>query len=65
MFFAELVTALRRLLLRLWSVLRSSSADREMDREIASHLSLLEEDLQSRGLSIERSSASSAVAALH
>jgi putative ABC transport system permease protein len=53
MFFAELVTALRRLLLRLWSVLRSGSADREMDREIASHLTLLEEDLRRRGLSVE------------
>ena len=44
------MTALRRLLLRLWNVVRSAAAERELDREMAAHLALLEEELQRRGL---------------
>jgi predicted permease len=46
------MTALRRLLLRLWGVLRSGPAERELEREMAAHLALLEEGFRRRGLSV-------------
>ena len=42
---------LRRLVLRFLNVFRSSQAEPELARELASHLRLIEEDLESRGLS--------------
>ncbi len=44
---------LRRLLLRLWNVVRPGRAERELDRELASHLAMLEEDFQCRGMSAD------------
>ena len=43
--------ALRRLILRLWNVLRSAPAERELEREMAAHLALLEEEFQRHGMS--------------
>jgi putative ABC transport system permease protein len=43
----------RRLVLRLFTFLRPGRADRQLEREIASHLALIEDDLRSRGLSPE------------
>ena len=40
---------MRRFFLRLWSVFRHARMERDLSREIASHLELLEEDLQRRG----------------
>jgi hypothetical protein len=51
------MTALRRLLLRLWNVLRPGVAERELEREMASHLALLEAELQERGLTVEQARA--------
>jgi putative ABC transport system permease protein len=48
------MTALRRLLLRLWNVVRRGPAELELEREMASHLALLEATLQDRGLSVEQ-----------
>jgi predicted permease len=45
------MTALRRLLLRLWNVVRSGAPARELEREMSAHLRLLEEEYQRRGLS--------------
>lgn len=47
------MTVLRQLLLRLWNVIRSGAADRDLDREMAAHLALLEEEFQRRGMSAE------------
>jgi putative ABC transport system permease protein len=51
------MTGLRRLLLRLWNVLRPGVAERELEREMASHLALLEAELQERGLTVEQARA--------
>jgi putative ABC transport system permease protein len=48
---------LRRLLLRLWNVVRPGPAERELEREIAAHLALLEEEFRARGLSAADASA--------
>jgi hypothetical protein len=45
---------LRRFLLRLYRLVRRDDADRDLAREIASHLSLHQEDLQRRGMSADR-----------
>lgn len=42
---------MRRLFLRLWSFFRHAQMERELSREIASHLELLQEDFQKRGQS--------------
>jgi hypothetical protein len=39
----------RRVLLRLWNVVRSGAAERELEREMAAHLALLVEEFQRRG----------------
>jgi predicted permease len=44
---------MRRLLLRMLSAFRSRRAESELEREIASHLALLEDELEKRGLSPE------------
>ncbi|MGH9371233.1 MAG: ABC transporter permease, partial [Vicinamibacterales bacterium] len=44
---------LRRLVLRLVSLFRKEEAERRLAREVASHLSLLEEEYQRRGLTAE------------
>jgi putative ABC transport system permease protein len=44
------MASIRRLFLRIWSFLRRSAAEDELARELASHLSLLEEDFQRRGM---------------
>ena len=44
---------LRRFCQRLWLSVRGGSADRELDREIAAHLALMEDDYRRRGLSDE------------
>src|SRR5688572_1609341 len=50
------MTTLRRLLFRLWNVVSGRTADRELEREMASHLALLEEEFQRHGLSAEEAS---------
>ena len=45
---------LRRFLLRLYNFLRPERAERELTREVASHLSLLEDDYQRRGMTPEQ-----------
>ena len=47
------MTSLRRFLLRLVNACRPSRAEPDLDRELASHLRLLEDDFQHRGLSLE------------
>src|SRR4029453_11900997 len=49
--------ALRRLLLRLRNVVRSGAAERELEREMAAHLSLLEDEFQRRGMSADEARA--------
>jgi hypothetical protein len=44
---------MRRFLKRLTNVLRGADADREMTREMESHLALLQEDFEKRGLTPE------------
>jgi predicted permease len=44
---------MRRLLLRIINAFRSRREESELEREIASHLALLEDDLEKRGLSPE------------
>ena len=44
---------LRRLIHRLYNVLRPGSAEPDLAREVASHLSLLEDEFQRRGFSAE------------
>ena len=44
---------MRRFILRLFDSCRSGRRDRELSRELASHLQLLEDEFQRRGLSIE------------
>ena len=39
-----------RLAKRLWALINRNAADRAMERELASHLSLLEEELEHRGM---------------
>jgi len=48
------MSALRRFVLRLCNVFRPGRAEQELDREMAAHLALLEEDLQRRGLTREQ-----------
>ena len=48
------MSALRRFVLRLWNVFRPGRAEQQLDREMAAHLALLEEDLQRRGLTREQ-----------
>src|SRR5690349_18062441 len=43
----------RRFLYKLWNFLRPSRAERDLTREIETHLQLLEEEFQRRGLSAE------------
>jgi predicted permease len=47
------VTALRRVFCRLANVFRPGHAEEDLEREVASHLSLLEDDYRRRGLSSE------------
>jgi predicted permease len=47
------MSALRRLLLRLWTLVRARAAERELERELAAHLALLEEEFQQRGMSAD------------
>jgi putative ABC transport system permease protein len=51
------MTALRRLWLRLWNVIRSGPAERELEREMASHLALLEEEFRRGGMNGEQAKA--------
>src|SRR4051794_2299700 len=44
---------MRRFLLRLLTLLRHDRADRELAREIAAHLQLLEDDLQRHGMAVD------------
>ena len=41
---------MRRFLARCYAFLRPARAEQELEREVASHLALLEEDFQRRGL---------------
>src|SRR2546430_1592087 len=41
---------MRRLFLRLWNAFRPYRSEHEMNREVASHLALLEDDYRRRGL---------------
>lgn len=47
------MSTLRRWLLRIWTTCRSGKAARELARETAAHLALLEDDYRSQGLSPE------------
>jgi predicted permease len=47
------MTSLRRLLLRLWYLLRSGAAERDLEREMTSHLALLAESFEQRGMSAD------------
>jgi hypothetical protein len=46
--------ALRRLVLRLYRLFRRDDAERDLAREIASHMSLHEEELRRRGMSADQ-----------
>lgn len=48
-----MVAQVRRLLVRLWNALRPAPAETDLAREVASHLRLLEDAYQARGLSAE------------
>jgi putative ABC transport system permease protein len=47
------MSQLKRFCQRLWRSVHGASADRELDREIAAHLALMEEEQRRRGLSPE------------
>jgi len=47
------IAGLRRFVLRLANFIRPAPADRQLEREVASHLVLMEEDLQRRGMTPE------------
>ena len=47
------MSRLRRLLYRLYNVLRPARGESELAREVASHLALLEDDFRRRGMSAE------------
>ncbi|MPY90723.1 MAG: FtsX-like permease family protein, partial [Luteitalea sp.] len=47
------MAVMRRFLLRLYRLLRSRSAERDLDRELASHLTLLQDEFVRRGLSVD------------
>ena len=47
------MSTLRQLLLRLLTAVRRGRADEELDREVASHLALLEEDFRQRGMTAD------------
>lgn len=44
------MSALRRWLLRLWTTFQTTAAERELSREVAAHLALLEDDYRAKGL---------------
>lgn len=44
------MSAVRRWLLRFWTTFRTTAAERELSREVAAHLALLEDDYQREGL---------------
>ena len=44
---------MRRVILRLWQAVRPSAGEADLTREIASHLQLLEDDFQRRGMPAE------------
>lgn len=44
---------MRRFLLRLWNAFRHAPGDDELDREMSSHLGLIEDEYRRRGLSCE------------
>jgi putative ABC transport system permease protein len=52
------IAALRRVLYRLIAVFRGGAADYDVDREIASHLAMLEDEFRRRGLSPDDARAS-------
>jgi predicted permease len=47
------MTVIRSLALRITNLFRSTAADRELERELASHLALLEDEYHHRGLSAD------------
>lgn len=47
------MTAIRRLALRIANLFQSTAADRDLERELASHLALLEDEYRQRGLSVD------------
>lgn len=47
------MSGLRRLLLRLYHVIRPSAGEADLDRELKSHLTLLEDEYERRGLTSE------------
>jgi hypothetical protein len=47
------VRHLRRLFAKFGNLFRSSRADRELDREVSAHLTLLEDEFQRRGMSLD------------
>jgi putative ABC transport system permease protein len=48
------MTAIRRFVPKLFALVRSGRADRDLKREIASHLDLLEQELQRQGMPADR-----------
>jgi hypothetical protein len=44
---------MRRFLLRLWNAFRHARSEHELDREVSSHLGLIEDEYKRRGLSDE------------
>jgi predicted permease len=48
---------MRRLILRLWNALRPAAGEPELAREIASHLTLLEDDFRRRGMDADEARA--------
>jgi hypothetical protein len=44
---------MRRFLLRLWNAFRHARSEHELDREVSSHLGLIEDEYMRRGLSDE------------
>src|SRR5439155_19938924 len=44
---------MKRVLLRLYNAIRPGQAERDLTREMSSHLGLLEDDFRRRGLSVE------------
>ena len=47
------MSSVRRLVQRLYNVFRPDRSERDLAREVTSHLSLLEEEFQRRGMSVE------------
>src|SRR6266700_179158 len=44
---------MRRFLFRLWNAFRLARSEHELDREVSSHLGLIEDEYRRRGLSYE------------